>query len=231
MSVWLFHSNSNSLRSKCNCIAANANAPSLIVQMDLSPPLSPAHAHNDTNFNNNSSMRRLFSLDNWESCNIFAIHVQITSHFSLKHFCVCLCWHRFEYTRPECVSESQTARYDRFVNFDGQSVAVCRLSDKNAFGLTLHFFVSSLLLFIHVFFAEILFPLLIHWCDHNRFSREPASLLLCVVSIFASIGVCFVHVRCFRSFSFLFAIVMVLSSFVSNVTHCDLHARPWYLSR
>lgn len=93
------------------------------------------------------------------------------------------------------------------------------------------FFVSSLLLFIHVFFAEILFPLLIHWCDHKRFSREPASLLLCVVSIFASIGVCFVHVRCFRSFSFLFAIVMVLSSFVSNVTHCDLHARPWYLSR
>lgn len=152
--------------------------------------------------------------------------------FCFSHLVVC--WHRFEYkhTRPECVSESQTARYDRLVNFDGQW-AVCRLSDKNAFGLTLHFFSSLLLFFfIHVFFAKILLPLLIHWCDHKHFSREPASLVFGVLLFSISIGVCFVHVRrVLGLFHFYLLLLWFYRRLSRTRTHCDLHARPWYLSR
>lgn len=151
--VLLFHSNSNSLcskcRSKCDFIAANANALFLIVQMDLSSPLSPAHAHIDAN-NEKFSLRLFFTLQTMVFCNIFAIQMAPALYVILL-FCCFLPenkWNRIVRNTIRTVPERQTLNCERVEN----SMVVFALEIisliTNAFGLTLTFFASPKFYFL-----------------------------------------------------------------------------------
>lgn len=89
---WLcsrFHSNSKSLCSKCqskcnNSFAANANAPFVIVQMDLSASLSHACAHIGTGDSNFLFRLLLSTLDTMVFCHIFDIQMRSTFRGNLS---------------------------------------------------------------------------------------------------------------------------------------------------